>query len=164
MRIHITLRPPASSPPFWECGPKTGSRHVLHATRWIADHPLDIVPRTAKSTGLCMVQTFFFSERRGDFCVLSYSPSDIRLGKRLSELGSSPGKGLSSDFAHSRPCICVQRGAATKKPSRHCRQGEEFWNKVWLRGKDLNLRPLGYEPNELPDCSTPRADTNKWSL
>ncbi len=28
--------------------------------------------------------------------------------------------------------------------------------KVWLRGLDLNQRPLGYEPNELPDCSTPR--------
>ena len=26
----------------------------------------------------------------------------------------------------------------------------------WLRGLDLNQRPLGYEPNELPDCSTPR--------
>ena len=28
--------------------------------------------------------------------------------------------------------------------------------KKWWRGRDLNPRPLGYEPNELPDCSTPR--------
>src|SRR5215469_15611278 len=27
----------------------------------------------------------------------------------------------------------------------------------WLRGVDLNHRPLGYEPNELPDCSTPQS-------
>ena len=29
-------------------------------------------------------------------------------------------------------------------------------SKGWLRGLDLNQRPLGYEPNELPDCSTPQ--------
>ena len=28
--------------------------------------------------------------------------------------------------------------------------------KIWLRGLDLNQRPFGYEPNELPGCSTPR--------
>ena len=27
---------------------------------------------------------------------------------------------------------------------------------IWLREMDLNQRPLGYEPNELPSCSIPR--------
>jgi hypothetical protein len=34
----------------------------------------------------------------------------------------------------------------------------------WLRGRDLNPRPLGYEPNELPDCSTPRHPFNQSHL
>ena len=33
-------------------------------------------------------------------------------------------------------------------------------NPIWLRGVDLNHRPLGYEPNELPDCSTPQKNHN----
>ena len=30
-----------------------------------------------------------------------------------------------------------------------------------LRGQDSNLRPRGYEPRELPDCSTPRQVTGR---
>jgi membrane-bound lytic murein transglycosylase A len=28
-----------------------------------------------------------------------------------------------------------------------------------LRGLDLNQRPSGYEPDELPGCSTPRSES-----
>ena len=31
----------------------------------------------------------------------------------------------------------------------------------WLRGLDLNQRPSGYEPDELPGCSTPRIENSE---
>ena len=33
----------------------------------------------------------------------------------------------------------------------------------WVRGPDLNRRPSGYEPDELPDCSTPRRGEADYS-
>ena len=40
------------------------------------------------------------------------------------------------------------------------RAGIVRYQRIWLRGRDLNPRPSGYEPDELPGCSTPHFDTN----
>ena len=56
-------------------------------------------------------------------------------------------------------CKIALRGSEERRrdSGRHPRGG------IWLRGRDLNPRPSGYEPDELPGCSTPRLGCVLWS-
>src|SRR6266851_3787517 len=51
---------------------------------------------------------------------------------------------------------CDTEAEGNEKPSRKLPRGLSFSE---LRGLDLNQRPSGYEPDELPGCSTPRSRT-----
>ena len=49
----------------------------------------------------------------------------------------------------------INRSEKCRKPKKSSRFPRKSRG-LWLRGPDLNRRPSGYEPDELPDCSTPR--------
>ena len=53
-------------------------------------------------------------------------------------------------FSHRFPSVKMQ-GENKRKPCK-----PQTYKVFWLRGEDLNLWPSGYEPDELPNCSTPR--------
>ena len=74
----------------------------------------------------------------------------FRAVEPLGELGGGEGS-RTPDLRLAKPALC-QLSYAPKTL------------KGWLRGRDLNPRPLGYEPNELPDCSTPRHPFNQSHL
>jgi hypothetical protein len=78
------------------------------------------------------------------------------------KLGDEIAKAVANAEKNSDNSDCL---TAIKLKSFHSLKMEVFLNQIryWLRGLDLNQRPLGYEPNELPDCSTPHLDSNNRS-
>ena len=56
-------------------------------------------------------------------------------------------------------CICVVAAMRFELMTYRVwtdRSNQLSYAAIWLRRKDSNPRPSGYEPDELPDCSTPR--------
>ena len=69
-------------------------------------------------------------------------------GRRKSAAGSRP-EGANGRLDRARGTACAQNTSARQL-------GRAVSICFWLRGEDLNLRPSGYEPDELPGCSTAR--------
>jgi hypothetical protein len=68
---------------------------------------------------------------------------------------TDPGDEHRGDLHSARPKQIGIRDERRHKQKRRT-LSEPASSMIGLRGQDLNLRPSGYEPDELPDCSTPR--------
>ena len=75
--------------------------------------------------------------------------------------GVGPTGGADEDFSTRTLARFFLRHAETegRRPGKANEPGIKPADIDWLRGRDLNPRPSGYEPDELPGCSTPRLET-----
>ncbi len=95
------------------------------------------------------------------------SASQGQLEERTRGLGQAP---CTSGQEVDLPATAAHPGPDPAHPDRLEHEGPDrasaraHKNVLWLRGLDLNQRPLGYEPNELPDCSTPRLNSMRVPL
>jgi integrase len=76
----------------------------------------------------------------------------VRAGENLKAIADFMGTSVAMIEAN----YCARQGLNIKKSSNCCTVDGLNTEKDWLRGRDLNPGPQGYEPCELPDCSTPR--------
>ena len=87
---------------------------------------------------------------RSRACATPASPTRTRTRPLIAETRDAAPSACADDAA-AHASMPPEPGPASDAPIRDQRvQG------LKLRGEDLNLRPSGYEPDELPDCSTPR--------
>ncbi len=91
--------------------------------------------------------------------IASIAEDRSRRNRWAGQPGSSPAsEGTGPNSVYGR---ITQSGAKTKQRPRPGFPSRGLYS--W-RGQDLNLRPPGYEPGELPNCSTPRRYINhrRW--